>query len=483
MLDVESASTTGPGIRILANGPTQRRPAAVSAPPPVDPDGPQPVILVSHKTVHIQAVHAADGTGYSRSRHGQLVPVQAGDPVWTPDGKPVHHLHELRDVYKAYHLADVDMQGVGERRPPFSSDRAIARQDQEFAERCAEQGRPARAPDPAERHALVVESAVDRLVESALRFAEARGAPFVVETSPDLSEARFSAVSRPPVVSVPDPASSLGVDERASSIARAVSQAALFASLSERAAPVEVARIGASELPGPVQVQQPSSQVVQRVAAHSAQRPSYLDQAHLDRASLVASYAALNAVTAMGATYTPGPEAEDTRVRSAWARELHRIGGMEDLSRELTQIERGLAAQPVGAGVPVRVRERVPVPDPGDGSGGSPPRAPSRVPEPDADDTPPPLDRPPRRKVHLPCAYRPDKPLPPQRVLPGDLPIAPDAPRPRSEKVSPPAPAAEPRVPVRAGGDPSLAPPTARPAPQLPPASAPDRGRSARPER
>ena len=96
----------------------------------------------------------------------------------------------------------------------------------------------------------------------------------------------------------------------------------------------------------------PPSEVVQRVEAQSSRRPSYLDQAHLDRASLVSSYAALNAVTAMGATYTPGPEAEDPRVRAAWARELNRIGGMEDLSQELTQIERGLARQPGGTNTP-----------------------------------------------------------------------------------------------------------------------------------
>ena len=403
--------------------------------------------------------------------------MRAGDPVRSPDGKPLHHVHELRDVYKAYHLADVDMVGVGERRPPFSSNRAIARQDQEFADRCVEQGIPARLPDPAERHKLVVESGIDRMVEAALRFADARGAPFVVETSPDLTEARFSALSGPPLVEVPDPESSLGVDERASTIARAVSQAALFASLSERAAPVDVARIGASGLPGPFHVEPPSSQVVQRVAAHSAERPSYLD-----RASLVASYAALNAVAAMGATYTPGPEAQDNRVRSAWARELHRIGGMEDLSRELTQIERGLAVKPVPAGLPARVRERTPVPGPGDG-GDSPPPPPPAVPEFDLDDTPPPPAPPHRRQVYLPGAAPPDQPLPPQRVLPGELPISPHVSPPQGAKVPPPAPLAEPRVSVRPGGDPSVAAPTARPAPQLPPARAPERGRSGGPDR
>ncbi len=137
--------------------------------PSDDPDGPRPVILVSHKAIPIQAAHAVDGSGYSASGDGQLVPVRAGDPVRSPDGKPLHHVHELRDVYKAYHLADVDMVGVGERRPPFSSNRAIARQDQEFADRCVEQGIPARLPDPAERHKLVVESGIDRMVEAALR--------------------------------------------------------------------------------------------------------------------------------------------------------------------------------------------------------------------------------------------------------------------------------------------------------------------------
>ena len=316
-----------------------------------------------------------------------------------------------------------------------------------------------------------------------LRFADARGAPFVVETSPDLTEARFSAVSRPPVVELPDSGSSLGVDERASSIARAVSQAALFASLSERAAPIEVARVAASELPGPFQVQQPPSQVVQRVAAHAAERPSYLDQAHLDRASLVASYAALNAVTAMGATYTPGPEAQDDRVRSAWARELHRIGGMEDLSRELTQIERGMAVRPVASGLPARVHERTkPLPGPGDGGGGPPPPPASRVPEFGLDDPPPP-PAPPRPQVYLPGADPPDRPLPPQRVSPGELPIAPAAPPPQRAKVPPPAPPAEPRLSVRPGGDPSVAPPAARPAPQQPPERAPERGRSGGPDR
>ena len=289
---------------------------AVDRPPlrPFDvPGGPPPIVLASNKLIPIQAVHLADGHGHSSAGHGELVPVRAGDPLYRPDGKPVQHIHELRDVYQAYHLADVDMEGIGDRRAPYSSDRAVARQDQEFAQRCVDQGLPVRVPDPAERHELVVQSGVNRMVESALRFADDRGAPFVLQTNPELLEARFSAVSRPPVVELPDPGSSLGVDERASSIARAVSQAALFASLSERAVPIEVARVGTSELPGPFQVQQPPSQVVQRVAAHAAERPSYLDQAHLDRASLVASYAALNAVTAMGATYAPGPEAQDDR--------------------------------------------------------------------------------------------------------------------------------------------------------------------------
>ena len=446
--------------------------------PTDDPDGPRPVILVSNKTIPIQAVHTVDGTGYSALGDGKLAPVRAGDPLYRPDGTPVPHLHELRDIYKAYHLADVDMAGVGERRPPFSSNRAIARQDQEFAARCVEQGIPARPPDPAERHKLQVESGIDRMVEAALRFADARGAPFVVETSPDLTEATFSAVSRPPVVELPDPASSLGVDERASSIARAVSQAALFASLSERAVRIEVARVGTSELPGHFQVRQPPSQVVQRVAAHAAERPSYLDQAHLDRASLVASYAALNAVTAMGATYAPGPEAQDDRVRSAWARELHRIGGMEDLSRELTQIERGMAARPVASGLPARVLERTPMPVPDDGGGGSPPPPPARVPGSDLDDSPPRPAPPHRRQVYFPTSDPPDRLVPPQRVSPGDPPIVPDASPPQGEKVPPSAPPAAPRVSVRPGGDPSVAPSAARPAPQQQREPAPERGRS-----
>ncbi len=75
------------------------------------------------------------------------------------------------------------------------------------------------------------------------------------------------------------------------------------------------------------------------------------------------------------------------------------------------------------------------------------------------------------------------QPLPPQRVLPGELPIAPDAPAPRGAKVPPPALPAESRVSVRAGGDPSVAPPAARPAPQLPAARAPEPGRSGGPDR
>ena len=384
---------------------------AVDRPPlrPFDvPGGPPPIVLASNKVIPIQAVHPAHGHGHSSAGHGELVPVRAGDPVYRPDGRPVQHIHELRDVYQAYHLADVDMEGIGDRRAPYSSDRAVARQDQEFAQLCVDQGLPVRVPDPAERHELVVESGVNRMVQSALRFADDRGAPFVLQTNPELLEARFSAVSRPPVVELPDPGSSLGVDERASSIARAVSQAALFASLSERAVPIEVARVGTSELPGPFHVQQPPSQVVQRVAAHAAERPSYLDQAHLDRASLVASYAALNAVTAMGATYAPGPEAQDDRVRSAWARELHRIGGMEDLSRELTQIERGMAARPVASGLPARVLERTPMPVPDDGGGGSPPPPPARVPGSDLDDSPPRPAPPHRRQVYFPTSDPPE---------------------------------------------------------------------------
>ena len=465
-------TTAGPGI-----------PVASRFRPTDDPDGPRPVILVSNKAVPIQAVHTIDGTGYSALGDGKLAPVRAGDPLYRADGTPVPHIHELRDIYKAYHLAGVDMAGVGERRPPFSSNRAIARQDQEFVARCVEQGIPARPPDSVERHKLQVESGIDRMVETALRFADARGAPFVVETSPDLTEARFSAVSRPPVVELPDAGSSLGVDERASSIARAVSQAALFASLSERAVRIEVARVGTSELPGSFQVREPPSQVVQRVAAHAAERPSYLDQAHLDRASLVASYAALNAVTAMGATYSPGPEAQDDRVRSAWARELHRIGGMEDLSRELTQVERGIAARPVPSGLPARVLERTPMSVPDDGGGGSPPPPPARVPGSDLDDSPPRPAPPHRRQLYLPTSDPPDRLVPPQRASPGARPIVPDPSPPQGAKVPPSAAPAETRVSVRPGGDPSVAPAAARPAPQPAPQRAPERGRSGGPDR
>ena len=444
------------------------------------PEGeePQPVILVSHKAVPIQAVHAKDGRGYSENGEHQLVPVKAGDPVRGPDGKPVHHVHELKDIYKAYHLEDMNMAGVGERRPPFSSARATAQQNQEFAERCADQGIPARTPNPEERHKLVVETGIERMVESALRYAEARGAPFVLETKENISEAKFTATTHPPTVEYPEATAEGNVDERASSIARAVSEAALFASLSERASPVEVARIGPDGMPGAIERQLPASQLVQRVEAHAAPRPSYLDQAHLDRASLVASYAALNTVTAMGATYSPGPDAEDPRVRTAWARELNRIGGMEDLSQELTEIERGLARKPGGGGDWPRRRELIRAPERRGESNDGPPRERERADERDGNDRPTAPKRRPAPDAEFPGDDRPVKPGPVPTGPPAKLPITPDGPTRQTRRPQAPTLTGEDRVPVRPGGNPDITAPAPRPAPERPPGATPRHNRN-----
>ena len=86
---------------------------------PVTKQLPQPVTVVSINATPVQTVHLKDGQGYgSQGEKGGLIDVKKGKPVYDQQGQQAADIQEKKDVYKTYHVTDVNVAGIKPRTAP-----------------------------------------------------------------------------------------------------------------------------------------------------------------------------------------------------------------------------------------------------------------------------------------------------------------------------------------------------------------------------
>ena len=290
---------------------------------PVTKQEPQPVTLGSYKTTAVRVVHPADGKGFGpQGQKGGEIAVKAGDPVYDAAGKQAQDTHELRDTYKVFHVSDLNIAELRPRTPPNGSDRALEAQDKEFAAQLEKQGEPVRKPTQDERDAITVPKEVGKVLYDVERHHGVK----VVQGVDKLDQASFRVQAGVPTIEVPPGDKFQDVHEQASSVLQAVSHAHLYSQAKTQVN--EAAERGDTNEPAQA-----------RVAAYEANRNTRKNSEEFQKAELAASYATVNRVTAIPATYVPPPTARNEAVAERWAAQMEKPGGMAEVSRDITSVE------------------------------------------------------------------------------------------------------------------------------------------------
>ena len=288
----------------------------------------EPVTVVSINATPVQTVHQKDGQGYgARGEKGGLIDVKKGAPIYDEKGQQAADFHEKRDVYKAYHVSDLNVAGIKPRTAPNDSDKAHLRQDAAFAKECKERGEEPRKPTPDERTALVVKSEVAKITADQRNIKGVN----VVEDVPGIKEAQFVVKDGKPTVEIPPAAEFSDLHHQATSVVHAVSHSQLHSAA--------VADVGRGTEAGRV-----DQEAVDRVAAYEAPVETRASSEEYSKADLAATYATLNRTTAIPAVYVPPAQTQDPENVERWAKTMEAPGGMSKVSQDITDIEQGFMA-------------------------------------------------------------------------------------------------------------------------------------------
>ncbi len=294
---------------------------------PVTKLAPQPVTVVSVNATPVQTVHQKDGQGYgAQGEKGGLINVKKGAPIYDEKGQQAADYHEKRDVYKAYHVSDLNVAGITPRTAPNDSKAAHARQDAAFAEICKARGEEPRQPDKDERTALVVHAEIAKITADQRNI---KGVS-VVEDVPGIKEAQFVVKDGKPTVEIPPSAEFSDLHHQATSVVHAVSHSQLYSAA--------VADVGRAAAAGRV-----DQEGVDRVSAYEAPVETRAGSEEFSKADLAATYATLNRTTAIPAVYVPPAQTQDPENVERWAKTMEAPGGMSKVSQDITDIEQGFA--------------------------------------------------------------------------------------------------------------------------------------------
>ena len=294
---------------------------------PVTKQLPQPVTVVSINATPVQTVHQKDGQGFgSQGEKGGLIDVKKGKPIYDEKGQQAADFHEKRDVYKAYHVTDLNVAGIKPRTAPNEGRSAVVRQDAAFAKVCTDRGEEPRKPDKDERTTLVVTSEIAKITADQRNI---KGVS-VVEDVPGIKEAQFVVKDGKPTVEIPPAAEFSDLHHQATSVVQAVSHSQLHSAA--------VADVGRATEAGRV-----DQAAVDRVAAYEAPVETRAGSEEFSKADLAATYATLNRTTAIPAVYVPPAQTQEPENVERWAKTMEAPGGMSKVSQDITGIEQGFS--------------------------------------------------------------------------------------------------------------------------------------------
>jgi len=276
----------------------------------------------------MQRVHKVDGQGFGPGGESSgLVDVRAGDPIFDKAGKQLSDVTELRDTYKVYHVTDLNISNMRTRTAPNSSERGVEAQNQEFRAGCEDRGEKPRDPDEGERAAMIVSKEAGNVLD---QLEQLHGVQ-VREDVDKISEAQFRVTSKGPVIEIPKLEQFENVHHQATSVANAASHAHLYTAAKGRAD--LAAEHGDVDEPAQARVAMYEGRVNTRTANNE----------EWAKAELAATYATINKVTSMPATYVPPPSTQDEAYQGKWADRLESPGGMAEVSRDVTTVEQGFS--------------------------------------------------------------------------------------------------------------------------------------------
>ena len=241
-------------------------------------------------------------------------------------GQQAADFHEKRDVYKAYHVTDLNVAGIKPRTAPNDGRSAVVRQDAAFAKACTDRGEEPRKPDKDERTTLVVTAEIAKITADQRNI---KGVS-VVEDVPGIKEAQFVVKDGKPTVEIPPAAEFSDLHHQATSVVQAVSHSQLHSAA--------VADVGRATEAGRV-----DQAAVDRVAAYEAPVETRAGSEEFSKADLAATYATLNRTTAIPAVYVPPAQTQEPENVERWAKTMEAPGGMSKVSQDITDIEQGFS--------------------------------------------------------------------------------------------------------------------------------------------
>ena len=294
---------------------------------PVTNQAPKGVPVAAFRATAVRTVHHQDGEGFGPGgEQAGKVQVKAGDPMYDASGQQVEDSREMRSTYEVYSVTDLNVTGLRPRTPPNASERALAQQDEDFKELCKQKGEPERVPDDDERVSLVVSQQLGNLTNDVQY---CKGVQ-VVEGA-DVNDARFRVKAGQPLIEIPPPHKFETAHHQATSVVHACAHAELYAAAKSRADRAAESGI-------------PDEQAEARVAAYHMRSDRRANNEEYSRCELAATYATVNRVTAIPATYVPPASTTDEKQVERWSQTLAQPGGMASVSRDINTIEASFSA-------------------------------------------------------------------------------------------------------------------------------------------
>ena len=294
---------------------------------PVTGQSPQPVILNSHTAHATQDVHMKDGKGFGPAGEARgEVDVTAGDPVYDKDGRQAKDFRELKETYPVYNVQDLNIAELRPKMEPNSADWSIKQQNAEFQAICKDRGEEPREPNADERVTLVINKECANL----LRDLESQRGVAVKQDVPKIEEARLRVVKDVPTIEIPPGQTFTDVHHQATSITQAASHAQLYTSAKQAA-------------DRGMEQGVPNQAAEARVAAYQLSPSKRAGSEEYSKAELAATYATVNKVTSMPATYDPPPSTSDAVQTERWASQMEKPGGMSEVARDIVSVEKGFS--------------------------------------------------------------------------------------------------------------------------------------------
>ena len=133
-----------------------------------------------------------------------------------------------------------------------------------------------------------------------------------------------------PLIEIPDPSKFDTAHHQATSIVHAASHAELYTAAKSRAD--RSAESGRTD-----------EEAETRVAAYQTRHDSRANNEEYSRCELAATYATVNRVTAIPATYVPPASTGDEKQMERWAKTLEEPGGMAKVNRDINTVERSFS--------------------------------------------------------------------------------------------------------------------------------------------